>query len=354
MDRQPFPGVVSFSRNLFIPATTACRDRCTYCTFRSDPGDPGSLMTPEMVARVLRDPGGASEALFVTGQSPEENPVFRERLRKLGYDSLVDYAVSLGRLALEHGLLPHSNLGVLTLDELRRLREVNASLGLMLECAAPLECHAHSPSKDPRLRLRVMEDAGRLRIPFTTGILMGIGETPAQRRASLEAIARVHRRYGHIQEVILQPFWPKEDTPMRGHPRAEETMVRETLRMARRILPPEVALQVPPNLASPELVFEGANDLGGISTRTLDYINPEAPWPRVEELCRRIRPAHLRERLPIYPRYVQMGWYSSAVAEALEPLADEEGFRRTPAETPGDNTLPLYPSGPRPSIPGRS
>lgn len=333
------PSCLTFSKNVFLPATMVCRDRCDYCTFRQDPRD-GLLMTPARVEEVLRSADGATEALFVTGQSPEYHPRFRERLRELGHETMVDYVAALCETALGLGLLPHSNLGVLEREEMERLAEVNASLGLMLECIDPLPCHAKAPSKGPAERLRTIEAAGRLRVPFTTGILVGIGETREQRVRSLEAIADLHRRYGHIQEVIVQPFHPKPGTEMADHPPAPLDAVADAVRLARDLLPPEVAVQIPPNLAplvgnAPEeggvlarMIRCGASDLGGISTVTIDYVSPEAPWPTEEELRRTLAPAPLRERLCIYPRFVRMGWYSDTVAPVVEGLADGEGFRR--------------------------
>lgn len=323
------PPFVTFSKNVFLPATMVCRDTCDYCTFRQDPRS-GLLMKPSDVEAVLRDSGGATEALFVTGQSPETHLAFRERLRALGHGSLVDYVVELCERALALGLLPHSNLGVLEEDEMARLAEVNVSMGLMLECIDPLPCHRRAPSKAPAERLRTIEVAGHLRVPFTTGILVGIGETREQRVRSLEAIATLHRKHGHIQEVIVQPFHPKVDTEMAGYPPAPFDAVADAVALARRILPPEVAVQIPPNLAPVEMVRHGASDLGGISTRTIDYVSPEAPWPAEEELRRQLAPVPLRERLCIYPRYVEMGWYSDTVAAVVEGLADGEGFRRVP------------------------
>lgn len=323
------PPFVTFSKNLFLPVTMVCRDTCDYCIFRQDPRN-GLLMSPDDVEAVLRDPDGATEALFVTGQSPENHPVFRERLRALGHENLVGYVAELCERALALGLLPHSNLGVLEEEEMAQLAEVNGSMGLMLECIDPLPCHRRAPSKSPAERLRTIESAGRLRVPFTTGILVGIGETREQRIRALEAIAALHRRFGHIQEVIIQPFHPKAGTEMAARPPAPLDEVADAVAMARRILPPEVAVQIPPNLAPVEMVRHGANDLGGISTRTIDYISPEAPWPAEEELRRRLAPVPLRERLCIYPRYVRMGWYSDTVAAVVEGLADDEGFRRAP------------------------
>jgi FO synthase subunit 1 len=225
--------------------------------------------------------------------------------------------------------LPHCNLGVLTRDDLKELKDVNVSMGLMLETTAELEAHSHSPGKDPAARLQMIEEAGELKIPFTTGLLIGIGESEEDRIHSLEAIRAVHERYKHIQEVILQPFLPKPATAMENANSPQFDAMKETVRAARSILPEEIAIQVPPNLTSPkELIELGASDLGGISERTIDYINPEAPWPTEEELRTRIAPYELRERLPIYPRYIKKGWYSDELKPLIERYADEAGLRR--------------------------
>jgi FO synthase subunit 1 len=275
----------------------------------------------------------ATEALFSAGEQPERarlSPLFRNRLKAEGFSSLVAYTRHLCSRAIEHGLLPHCNLGVLTQDDLKELKDVNASMGLMLETTAELEAHTHSPGKDPAARLRMIEEAGKLKIPFTTGLLIGIGESEEDRIHSLEAIRAVHERYGHIQEVILQPFLPKQGTSMASAEAPPFAMMKETVRAARAILPEEIAIQVPPNLTSPkELIALGASDLGGISERTIDYINPEAPWPTEEELRTRIAPYELRERLPIYPQFIQRRWYSDRIKPLIERCADEAGLRRT-------------------------
>jgi len=199
----------------------------------------------------------------------------------------------------------------------------------MLETTAELEAHNQSPGKDPAVRLQMLEEAGRLKIPFTTGILIGIEETQENRIRSLDTLAAGHERYGHIQEVIMQPFLPKAATAMENTSSPPFEMIKDTVRAARAILPAEIAIQVPPNLTSPKALIElGASDLGGISERTIDYINPEAPWPTEEELRRKIAPYELRERLPIYPRYIQKGRYSDRIKPLIERYADETGLRR--------------------------
>lgn len=324
---------VTFSRNIFIPVTNICRNACGYCGFRARTREAAYVVRQQDFETLLRQKGAATEALFSAGEQPERallSSVFRERVEGEGFSSLVAYTKHLCRLAIEHGLLPHCNLGVLTLEELMELRDVNASMGLMLETTAELEAHTHSPGKDPAARLWMIREAGKLKIPFTTGLLIGIGEREEDRIHSLEAIRAVHERYGHIQEVILQPFLPKLGTPMALAEAPPFSMMKEAVRAARALLPAEIAIQVPPNLTSPkELIALGASDLGGISERTIDYINPEAPWPTEEELRTRIAPYALRERLPIYPQFIQRRWYSDRIKPLIERYADEVGLRRT-------------------------
>jgi FO synthase subunit 1 len=319
------PRRVTFSRNVFLPLTTVCRNRCAYCGFRRPVG-PGCLMRPEEVGAVLDEGArtGCTEALFTFGERPGEVPGFAAELAALGEESVLEYCRRLCLDAIERGLLPHTNAGVLDEDELASLAEVNASMGLMLETTARVKAHEGSPGKDPEARIATIEAAGRLRIPFTTGLLLGIGETAADRLESLEAIAAVHRRYGHIQEVILQNFAPQEGTGMAGAPTIGPAEYCETVRLARAVLPAEVAVQVPPNLAdAAPLVRCGADDLGGVSPCSIDHINPDHPWPAIDELRRAVAPdAELVERLCIHPRYVERGWYSATLAPLVRRLSE--------------------------------
>ncbi len=320
---------ITYSRNVFIPVSNMCRNNCGYCGFRREAGSREAfVMRPEIAYDTLRKAAGLGclEALFTYGDSPAD-PRFFDELRKYGYETLTDYVYDLCLDAIGLGLMPHTNGGVISYDELKRLREVNASMGLMLETTAELPAHRLSPMKKPALRLKCMEDAGMLRIPFTTGILVGIGETWDDRRRSLEAIRDLHRRYGHIQEVIVQNFMPKPGTRMGDVPPPAVGEMINVLKMAREILPGDIALQAPPNLTShlKEFLEAGAGDIGGISPVTEDYINPECRWPTLEELG--AMGLNLRERLPVYPEYVKKGWYGKAVEPLIKKHADGEGYR---------------------------
>lgn len=326
-----FGRVVTYSRKVFLPVTNLCRDRCTYCTFRKSPGDPGArTMRPDDIADTL-DRGraqGCKEALMCLGDRPETAfRTYRDELAGLGHRTTVEYVRRACEMALERGLLPHTNMGVLTRDEMELLRGVNASLGLMLETTSerlrgPGMPHHRAPDKSPAVRLRMIREAGELRIPFTTGILIGIGETWDERIDSLLAIRDLHDRYGHIQEVIVQNYAPKPELPRAPASGPGDLAVATTVAAARCILGPSMSIQVPPNLnpgATARLLEAGINDFGGISPVTRDHINPEAPWPHVEALAAECRDAgfSLRERLAIYPRYLEQPGF---LAEDLRGL----------------------------------
>ncbi len=319
------PVTVTYSKNVFIPLTNLCRNDCGYCGFRSRPGGiKGYIMRPEEVRDLFRRRGDAKEALFTFGERIEETDEGRILLDEIGYSRMTDYLIDLCEIAIEEGLLPHTNMGVVDYDDLRRLKPLNASMGLMLETTAIVDAHRNSPGKDPALRVNTIEDAGRLRIPFTTGILLGIGERREDRIRSLQEIARIHEEYGHIQEVIIQPFHPKPGTRMENHPPPTFDEIRDAVMLARRILPDDVAIQVPPNLTDfKRLIACGANDLGGISSVTPDYINPEAPWPSIKELQRQIFPYILKERLPVYPKYIEMGWMGEKTRDLVLRYSNE-------------------------------
>lgn len=323
---------MTYSKNVFVPVTNICRNRCGYCGFRREPGQPGArLMRPEEILSVLEKgvKAGCTEALFTFGEYAEEVSEYRKWLKELGYSSTLEYLLFLCETAIDAGILPHTNAGIMTRSELKALKPLNASMGLMLESTATLEAHKDCPGKLPELRLNTIREAGKLRIPYTTGLLVGIGEKRKDRIESLEAIASLHKEYGHIQEVIVQNFAPKPGTPMENFPAPSIEEMIDTICLARQILPSDIAVQVAPNLVDPKaLIAKGVTDLGGISPLTIDWINPEAEWPDVKDLQRKLNPILLRERLPIYPRYVKKMWYSGRIGELIEQLSDTDGYRK--------------------------
>ncbi len=346
------PGVVTYSKKVFIPLTRLCRDRCHYCTFATVPHRlPAAFLDRDEVLAIARQGAelGCKEALFTLGDRPEERwPAARRWLDERGYDSTLDYLRSCAVAVLEEtGLLPHLNPGVLSWSELQRLKPVAPSMGMMLETTAtrlwssPKGPHYGSPDKEPAVRLRVLEDAGRVNVPFTTGVLIGIGETPAERVEALFAIRRSHREYGHLQEVIVQNFRAKPDTAMRGMPDAELHDLAATVAVARVLLGPQARLQAPPNLIAGEydlLLRAGIDDWGGVSPLTPDHVNPERPWPQLDELSRRTEQAGfaLRERLTIYPEYVRAGdpWLDPRLLPHVTALADPATGLAVPTAQP--------------------
>jgi len=334
--------VVTFSKKVFIPLTTLCRDYCGYCTFRKDPGQPGAhFMTADEVL-ALAEQGrraGCKEALFSLGDQPERIfPEAREFLRQQGFARTLDYLAAMSEQVLEKtGLLPHANPGVMDRAALERLKDSNASIGLMLENVSPRLMregmpHANAPDKVPALRLRTMEEAGKLSIAFTTGILIGIGETMEERVDSLFAIRTMHEKYGHIQEVIIQNFRAKPEIPMAAYPEPSLDDMLRTIAIARLILGPQMNVQAPPNLSYgdfPRLLEAGINDWGGISPVTKDFINPEAAWPQISRLRLETesRGFRLQERLAIYPEYLSREEFlSGRVRTSVELLAREGGY----------------------------
>jgi 7,8-didemethyl-8-hydroxy-5-deazariboflavin synthase CofG subunit len=338
--------VITYSRKIFIPLTNLCRDYCGYCIFRRDPGDLGAhTMTPDEVLEVARkgENLGCAEALFSLGDKPELLfPEMRDSLRRLGYNSTLQYLEAICELVLrETNLLPHPNPGLLSSEWLKRLAKWSPSIGLMLETTnqnllAPGGAHDNAPDKLPAKRLRTIEEAGKLGIPFTTGILIGIGETADDRVDSLLAIRDLHRRYGHIQEVIIQNFRVKPNIPMATWAEPTREDMLRTVAVA-RLLMPEMNIQAPPNLSAPyyeELIDAGINDWGGVSPLTPDFINPEAPWPHLRELERRTesKGQTLKQRLPVYPEFIpQLQARQDLLAEKLARAADAEGLAQRAA-----------------------
>lgn len=332
---------ITYSRKVFLPLTNLCRDYCGYCVFRRDPRQPGAhTMSPDEVLDVARrgEALGCTETLFSLGDKPEATfPEMQETLRRLGYRSTLHYLEAICELVLrETRLIPHANPGLMSYEWLQRLREVSPSLGLMLESTNPnLAAHrTNTPDKLPSKRLAVIEDAGRLGIPFTTGILIGIGESIEDRVDSLLAVRDLHRKYGHIQEVIIQNFRAKAGIPMSQSPEPSMDDMLRTIAVARLILE-DVNIQAPPNLSSsdyPRLLEGGINDWGGISPLTPDFINPEALWPHLTDLENRTQAAgfRLKQRLPVYPEFLASAVSDSAkCARRLTELADSDGFAIT-------------------------
>jgi 7,8-didemethyl-8-hydroxy-5-deazariboflavin synthase CofG subunit len=343
--RDRFKGrTVSYSKKVFIPLTHLCRDYCGYCTFRADPqAGVQPYMLPEEVLAVAEAGrrAGCKEALFSLGDKPERIfPEAKEFLKKLGFQTTLEYLAAMSELVLDKtGMLPHSNPGLMGSDDLRRLRETNVSVGLMLESASPRllrvgEAHWKAPDKVPSLRLRTIENAGQLSMAFTTGILIGIGETREERVDALLAIHSANRKYGHIQEVIVQPFRAKPDIRMAQAPEPSTQELERTIAAARLILGGEMNIQSPPNLLAddyPDLLKAGINDWGGISPVTKDFINPEAAWPQISSLAARSAGEgfQLRERLAIYPEFSSRPEF---VGPRLQPhvrkLQTEDGYAR--------------------------
>ena len=335
------PGVITYSRKVFIPLTNLCRDYCGYCTFRRDPGESGAhTMTPDQVLEVVKagEKMGCTEALFSLGDKPElAFPEMRARLRHLGYKSTLNYLEAMcERVLRETTLLPHPNPGLLSAAWIARLAAVSPSMGLMLETTSTAllgagAAHDNAPDKVPAKRLRTIEEAGKLRVPFTTGLLIGIGETTEDRVDTLLAIRELHRRHGHIQEVIVQNFRAKPEIPMHDGPEPTRGEMLRTVAVA-RLLMPEVNLQAPPNLSAPyydELLDAGINDWGGISPLTPDFINPEKPWPHLAQLKSRTESKgyFLRPRLPVYPEFLTpITMRPGLLSEKVKAAADREGY----------------------------
>lgn len=337
-------GVITFSKKVFIPLSRLCRDRCHYCTFATVPHRlPAAFLDRDEVLEIARQGAalGCKEALFTLGDRPEDRwPQAAEWLSERGYESTLDYLRSVAIAVLEEtGLLPHLNPGVMSWADLQRLRPVAPSMGMMLETTATRLWeskdgpHYGSPDKEPAVRLRVLEDAGRVGVPFTTGILIGIGETPAERVESLFAVRRVHRQYGHIQEVIIQNFRAKPDTAMRAVPDASVIDLAATTAVARLLLGPGMRIQAPPNLIDGSfelLVRAGIDDWGGVSPLTPDHVNPERPWPFLDDLAKATADAgfELRERLTVYPSYVVGAerWIDPRLMPHVSALAAPDGI----------------------------
>lgn len=329
--------IVTFSRNVFIPLTNACRNKCSYCGFRARTKEDAYLMSKKEVLSLLKKAKKekCTEALFTFGEKPETNKVVEKKLKKWSYGSFLEYLYELCEHALSLRLLPHTNAGILSMEELKMLKEVNASMGLMLENASERLCaegmpHENSPGKKPAERLKVIENAGKLGIPFTTGILIGIGETKEEVEDSVLKIKALHLKHSHIQEIIIQNFKPKPNTEMENAKEPSSAKMLHALRFAKKAFEGiDIGLQIPPNLNAGKLAAflkSGASDLGGISPITQDYINPECAWQSEEYIKSIAQKAgfKLKQRLPVYPGFIPR--LPPKVREIAESCVDAEGF----------------------------
>nr|WP_321457568.1 7,8-didemethyl-8-hydroxy-5-deazariboflavin synthase CofG [uncultured Cohaesibacter sp.] len=335
---------VTYSRKAFVPLTNMCRDTCAYCTFVKHPDHPdANIMSPDQVLATARkgEAKGCKELLFSLGEKPElRYEKARKALSLLGYDSMTDYLAAMCVLVLaETSMLPHVNAGTLSDEELAKLRPVSVSMGMMLETTSRRltgkgGAHHACPDKVPLQRLRTLERAGQRKVPFTTGLLIGIGETWAERIEALHAINDSHARHGHIQEVIIQNFQTKPDIAMASHPEPSLEDMLRTIAAARIILSPDISLQAPPNLSARHIAYldAGINDWGGISPVTIDFINPQHAWPQIEALAESCKTSGfaLRERLPIYPAYLQQGsdYLSPKLQDRIAAMAAGNGLAR--------------------------
>ncbi len=345
------PGIVTYSKKVFIPLTRLCRDRCHYCTFATTPGRVHSpYLSPDEVLEIARQGAalGCKEALFTLGDAPEDRwDAARQWLEEAGYDSTLDYVRAMAiRVLEETGLLPHLNPGVMSWQDLQRLKPVAPSMGMMLETTSRRlfeekgQPHFGSPDKDPAIRLRVLEDAGRSNVPFTTGLLIGIGETLAERADSIFALRKIARQYNGIQEVIIQGFRVKPDTAMRNDADVPLDEWLAAIAVTRIVLGPRMRVQAPPNLVDlaecRALLDAGVDDFGGVSPLTPDHVNPERPWPQIDDLAKVTADAGftLRERLTAHPEYLREPWLDPRLISHVEALVDPGPGWRTRARMP--------------------
>ena len=333
--------IVTYSRKVFIPLTYLCRDTCSYCTYKKELNEAKMILEPDEALSIaeLGKRYNCTEALIVSGERPEQRyPMLKDWLNSNGFNSIVEYIAYISMLILDKtGLLPHTNAGILNAKEMLMLKESNPSIGSMLENVSIRFMehnmpHEHAPSKHPRARIKMLEDAGKIRIPFTTGILIGIGEDIYEAIDSLLAIKRINDKYNHIQEVIIQNFIPKADTKMANHsPPTLDYMLR--IIAIARIIMPDMNIQAPPNLMPKDYaryLDAGINDYGGISPITIDHVNPEMPWPKIEELEHIIdsKGYTLKARLPVYPEFIDDSMLSDKVYEHAKSLIDDHGYVR--------------------------
>ncbi len=330
---------ITYSRKVFIPITTLCRDKCTYCTFAKPPGAGGEFLTPDDVRAIATagETHRCTEALLTLGDKPEDRwPQAADFLRSQGVASTIDYVVAMSELiAIETTLFPHANPGIMHEDAVRALRPSNVSMGLMLENISPRLMepgmpHFDCPDKDPMLRVATIEAAGRLRVPFTSGVLVGIGETADELVDSLFTLAGLQAQWGHLQEIIVQNFRAKADTRMRRSAEPTVDYFARIVALTRWIMGPQMNVQVPPNLTDDFGVYldAGINDWGGVSPLTIDWVNPEAPWPHLDKL-RAVTSAagfELRPRLPVYPEFITQEWIDPVLMAKVQDSIDSDGY----------------------------
>ncbi len=334
---------VTFSKKVFVPLTTLCRDTCTYCTFAKPPGAGGEYLTPDDVMAIVRagESHGCTEALFTLGDQPELRwAAARDFLEAQGHDTTLDYVRAMTeRVVAETTVFPHANPGLMDEEAQRALRASNPSMGLMLENSSPRLMehgmpHHNCPDKEPSARIATIEASGRARVPFTTGILVGIGETAAEVVDSLFVLRDLARSSGNIQEIIIQNFQPKADTRMRHHAPPGIEYFATVVAVARWIFGPGMNLQVPPNLTDDFGVYldAGINDWGGVSPLTIDWVNPEAPWPHLDRLesTTKEKGFALRQRLPVYPEFITEEWIDPGLLDQVRSAADADGYASTP------------------------
>ena len=333
--------VVTYSRKVFVPLTNMCRNTCSYCTFVKDPNsEEANILTKDQVIDIIQEGQnkGCKEVLFSLGEKPERRyPIAKRALKKIGFDTMVDYLKEVCQLTLQKSnLIPHVNAGTLSLEDIKKLKPVTASMGMMLETTSKRltkkgQPHYACPDKIPVQRIRTLEKAGVMKVPFTTGLLIGIGETFSERIDALKTINRIHKKHGHIQEVIIQNFQRKPDILMKNSPEPSKEDMMRTIATARIILSPDISIQAPPNLSNShlDLLNAGINDWGGISPVTIDFINPQHSWPHLEDLKNgtEAKGFKLKERLTIYPKYQKkLGFVSNKLENHICALADNDGL----------------------------
>ena len=331
--------ILTYSKNVFVPLTQICRNKCGYCTFKYEPGEGSLFMTPDEVINMAKKGAqlGCTELLFVTGDKPElKYPVYKEALKKLGYETTADYLIAMGEAGLKENIFPHTNLGLATSEELLAFKQSNPSMGLMLENISPRllkkgQAHHGCPDKVPKQRMKTMELAGEHRIPWTSGILVGIGETWEERIDSLITLRDLGNEYGHLQEIIIQNFSPKPGILMEKYPPPSFIEMLKLVAISRLVFGQDMNLQIPPNL-NPEtysmFIHAGINDLGGVSPLTVDYVNPEAPWPKLEIMKELVEELGftLRERLPVYPEFIDSEFIEAGVLGQVLDFVDKDGY----------------------------